>query len=283
MYSITMCMNTPKAYFCKLFKGWDLYMPATGKLCGIMFFIAFFTMFCSVPMYAGPDPAAVEAAVVEAIETESAAQKKLDAWDEERVRLQEEIRNLNTTIAWLTFRKEKYDAYIDRQQEAIDELKRKRKEMNRLHRELEPFLDECLVRLERLIGGDLPFLPEERRRRLDFLRESLNDYHIHLSEKLRRMIEALQVEAGYGRSIEVTETRLELDSGPVQVRVLRLGRMALFYQTPDCRISGRWNRHTEAWESIDPSYSRTLRQAMDMAQRKRAIELLNLPIGVPEH
>lgn len=224
-------------------------------------------------------PKLVDATAGKAIAIEKKAQDRVAAWDDQRHGLQEEIRNLKTKNAWLTFQQEKYTSYIEKQQTAIRELERKREEMRRLRMELEPFLNQSLRELEEQVRKDVPFLPEERQRRLKFLHDSLNDYHIGLSEKLRRVVEALQVEASYGRTIDVTETALEFNGSPVRVKLLRLGRTALFYQTLDAKESGYWNARENTWQKIASGYGAAIGRAMDMAQRKRAIELLDIPIG----
>ncbi len=74
-------------------------------------------------------------------------------------------------------------------------------------------MDEWLMRLEEFVKKDLPFLPEERERRLKFLKDSLNDYHLGLDEKTRRLLESLQAEAGYGEDVEKSEGSIQLKAG----------------------------------------------------------------------
>ena len=55
-----------------------------------------------------------------------------------------------------------------------------------------------LRRLEESVARDLPFLTEERSLRLASLRQELVRPDIAGAEKLRRLLEALQIEAQYG-------------------------------------------------------------------------------------
>ena len=146
---------------------------------------------------------------------------------------------------------------------------------------LEPFLDDVMVRLEAFVKKDIPFLPDEREKRLCFLKETLNSFHAGLSEKTERLLDALQVEAGYGTSVEKTETAIELENGPTLVNLLRVGRTALFYQTPDGKQSGRFNREKGGWEVLPEAYSREIIRAMEVAEKKRTPVLLDLPVGRP--
>ena len=83
--------------------------------------------------------------------------------------------------------------------------------MDRLRQGLEPYLDEVIERLAGFIEQDLDFLTEERNMRLQFISDSVNDYHITMSEKLNRVLEALTVETEYGRSVEVIPETLEIE------------------------------------------------------------------------
>ncbi|MFO7596765.1 MAG: DUF3450 domain-containing protein [Desulfocurvibacter africanus] len=224
----------------------------------------------------------VHQTAVGAIALESDAQQDLLRWTDEREALAAEVRDMKMREAWLEFQNRKYARYIEKQEAVLAELERRKGEAKRIRMELEPFLENVVDKLEAHVGDDLRFLPEERARRIAFLRESLDDYRLELSEKLRRVLEALQVEAEYGRSVETTSQELEIDGAPTTVSVFRLGRTALFYQTMDGSRSGFWDRAAHAWRSLDAEFTRSLGQARDMAARKRAVELVVLPMGEPQ-
>ncbi|GAB6094692.1 hypothetical protein JCM14469_09440 [Desulfatiferula olefinivorans] len=214
-----------------------------------------------------------------AIDAEISAQKKADSWSMEKQQLIGEIRQLNTRIEWLSYQNTKYDAYIKTEQQTLAALERRDEDMQTLRRDLEPYLDDTLSRLSAFIDEDLSFLPEERRRRLVFLKDSVNDYHLSLSEKLNRVLEALNVEAEYGRSIEAETRTLAVDGRTVEADVLRLGRLALFYRALNGREVGRLNPETGTFERLDDRFSRAIRDTLDMARQQKSVELVDLPIG----
>ena len=215
-----------------------------------------------------------------AVETEAQAQATYRQWTDQRESMAAEIRDMKATDAWLEFQNRKYEKYISRQESVIAELERRKVEAERIRHELEPFLETVVDRLEEFVGRDLPFLAEERARRIAFLRDSLDDYHLALSEKLRRVFEALLVETEYGRSVSTTPEELVINGQPTLVSTFRLGRYALFYQTADGAEAGMWDRTTGQWKPLDDSLARDLKLAADMANRKRAVELLQLPVEV---
>jgi DNA-binding SARP family transcriptional activator len=59
-----------------------------------------------------------------------------------------------------------------------------------------------ITNLEEFIKLDVPFLPEERERRLSQIKETMDKAKVSTSEKFRRVIEAYQIENEYGRTIE---------------------------------------------------------------------------------
>ncbi len=241
--------------------------------------IALFLLFALPGTASGQSPQEVHESATRSIATEASAQEDVLHWTDKRDGLSSEIRDLKLMDAWLEFQITKYKRYIARQEAVIEELKLRKEEAKRIGMELEPYLEVVVDRLEERVAEDPPFLPEERAQRIAFLRESLDDYHLSLSEKLRRVLEALQVETEYGRSVETTSRELALNGVPTRVAVLRLGRSGLYYLTEDGSKAGFWDRGTKSWRPLEPEFARTLLNAREMAERKRALELLVLPIG----
>ncbi|CAN2042857.1 UCP028069 [Candidatus Magnetomoraceae bacterium gMMP-15] len=207
------------------------------------------------------------------------AQKKADAWAEKQRAYLDEIRDLKNLKRWLKHQKGKYQTYIEKQNKTLEELERRKKESEKIKIELEPFLDDLFVRLEEFIKQDLPFLSEERQRRLQFLKAALDNYHLGLAEKTKQVLEALQIEAGYGKTIEKNETTIEVDNVSIQVNLFRLGRTALFYQSLDGKEIGWFNWKKQAYEALPVKYGRAIQRAMEISEKKRTPELLNLPVG----
>lgn len=227
-------------------------------------------------------PEKVHATLAKAAKTEARAQAAYTDWTDKKTAIADDIRDMKAMDEWLDFQTRKYAKYIEKQKSVIAELERRKEEAKKIRMQLEPFLETVVSALEDFVANDLPFLAEERANRIAFLRASLDDYRLSLSEKLRRVFEALLVETEYGRNVATTTRTLNLESGPTQVSEFRLGRTALFYQATDGSAAGVWNKASGSWEPLDPEFARTLRRARDMAERKRAVELLELPIGAAQ-
>lgn len=136
--------------------------------------------------------------------------------------------------------------------------------------------------MEAFVKKDLPFLQDERQRRIDNLRSSLNNPDLPLSEKLNRIFSiGLRVEVEYGKMIEPQEdVTLDINGTQTTVTLFRLGRLAMYYMSIDGKQIGVWNQQSAKWESLPDGQIKEFKKAFDMALAKRAAEIVELPLGV---
>jgi hypothetical protein len=246
---------------------------------GIVCTTAFLLLLVPSAATARNEAAKVQDRMAGAIETEAKAQVKADDWGLKKQDLVNEIRELQTRLVWLEYQTGKNEIYVQRMKETIADLEARKLEARQLRENLEPFLEEVVGRLEAFVAQDLPFLTPERQQRIYFLKNTMSDYHLDLGEKLRRVFEALAVEATYGRMVTASDETLNIDGADTIVSVFYLGRLAMFYQTLDGKRLGRWNPDSKHWEPISGDFSRQIRQALGMARRERSVELIQLPLG----
>jgi len=247
----------------------------------ILWATALFTLVGCGTSFAQDSPDAVHKKVSNTIATESKAQEKADNWNWDKTPMMDDIRDLKYRITWKQYRQQKYRNYIKGVEENIERLKFKKEEINKLREQLEPYLEGVVDRLETFVKNDLPFLPDERQRRIDNLRATLNSYTTALSEKMRRVFAiGLQAETQYGKMIESEEdVTLNLDGIETQVTLFRLGRLEKYYMSIDGRQIGMWNRDAGKWEAVSDNEIKEFKRAFDMALKKRAAEIVELPLG----
>lgn len=229
-------------------------------------------------------PTQVQKKVADAIGVEGEVQEKADQLNAERNTILEDIRHLKYKIAWLDYRKKQYNVYVASVKDSIADLEFQKTEILTLREQLEPYLgNEVIPRLEQFIEDDLTFNTKEREDRVDTLINTINDYDISMSEKLRMVLaEGLQIEADYGNQLETAETQIVIDGEDVQVTTFRLGRVGVFYQNLDGTETGRWNEDAQKWEKNPESLNRSIRRAVSIASGERTFELVDLPLGVIE-
>ena len=200
-------------------------------------------------------------------------------WQVDQRQMADENHALEIELKLLKARSRKLQGYNQQRQQEIAKLKAGLDEMAEIGLRLEPYLDELVQRVKTLQGKDLPFATAERERRLADLDVALKSYDIDLAEKLRRVMETLKIEAGFGRGFEVGEETIERDETATTVRVLRLGRVGLYYLTLDGTQAGWFDRTRKTWEELPGTYSEAVKEALRMALKQRAFDLVQLPVA----
>ena len=141
-----------------------------------------------------------------------------------------------------------------------------------------PFMLEMLTTLEKMVASDTPFLPEERKNRVAELKKMMNRADVSTSEKFRRILEAYQIENEYGRTLEAYRGKLQTAGNDMTVDFLRIGRLALIYQTLDQNKQGIWDKKAGKWVELDDDYRRSILSGLKVARKQMAPELLTLPM-----
>ncbi|MEW5913328.1 MAG: DUF3450 domain-containing protein [Thermodesulfobacteriota bacterium] len=227
---------------------------------------------------AGPSAQAVRRQAEQAVDARRQAQGLVDAWAPQRSKLMDQAERLEKELALVRRQRTKAEAYLAGQRAKIAEMERRLAEIARIRAGLEPVLDQTYQRLQALVTADLPFLSGERAQRLAELRRTLNDYDAGLAEKARRLLEALAIEARYGSTVSVSQAELPLEGHTRQVNLLRLGRLGLFALEPQGGRAWRYDPSAKKYLPLD-GFSRELQQAAEIAQRRRVVSLVELPLG----
>ena len=225
------------------------------------------------------DVDAAKQATDQAIATRQASQQENENWSAEKAALVARYRAAKTNVTWLADRQTEESARVTAIEERIAELGRRLSESDRLERSMQDTLMVIFERLEDSVANSLPFLPAERQMRLQSLDTELVRPDADSGEKLRRLLEALQVEASYGASVEVYQDEITLAGTEMHADILRLGRVALFWRTPDGERVGTYDQATSAWVELSGGDNRTIAMAMEMATRQRPMEIIAMPLG----
>src|SRR5690554_287511 len=132
--------------------------------------------------------------------------------------------------------------------------------------------------LAEFIAADVPFLPLERADRLAALQELMPRADVSLAEKYRRVLEAYQIESDYGYTLEAWRDSLQRDGKTLNVDFLRIGRVMLYYQTPDGHETGWWNPHAREWQVLEGNARRPVTRAIEVARQQKSADWLQLPV-----
>jgi hypothetical protein len=202
-----------------------------------------------------------------------ASQKRVDGIAEERRSLEDEYRSVLRESDGLRLYLQQLSAQLRSQQAEMDVVRNESREIERTNIEILPLMNSMLETLEQFVALDLPFLDQDRRERIHNLKTLMPRADVSVSEKYRRIIEAYQIEVDYGRTIEAYRSEL---NGKV-VDVLRAGRVALMYQTPDGSETGYWDAQKKTWVQ-DSDYRRAVSDGLKIAKKQSTPNLLIVPV-----
>ena len=151
-----------------------------------------------------------------------------------------------------------------------------------IERQIVPLMTRMVDALEEFVQLDTPFLQKERNARIARLREALERSDVTAAEKFRVIIEAYQIENDYGRTIEAYKGSTEINGNQLEVDFLRVGRVALLYQTVGGEHTGAWDATKREFVELPPeTYQKQVLEGLKIARKQIAPDLLVVPVAAP--
>ncbi|CAG37704.1 DUF3450 domain-containing protein [Desulfotalea psychrophila] len=237
-------------------------------------------MFWPLNLMAAPSPDAVQAELERSVQRASATGKKTDAWQRQRQGILEEIQDAELKLEWARFQLQKRERWLLAEKKNSAILAANIASAQETRDKLAPFLEVLYADLEEEVETDLPFHGDERRRRLAFIREALDDQGASLSDKLGKLLQAMQVELDYGYSTDVVETIVADGGEQVQATIFRLGRLALFRLLDRGTRAQRFDDKAGQWQDLPEGSASEIAKAVEVARKKRVTTVLSLPLAV---
>jgi len=206
-------------------------------------------------------------------------QEQRDQWEQERSGLVLLYEQLQQEHGSLTSENKALTAAEQGQIVRNLTLEQQKQAFLEIQNQLSPFVQEVYSRLSTLVADDTPFLKKERGLRMTSLESMIKDLNVPVSEKYRRVMEALFVEVEYGATMEVYQDKVIIGAEPTLGNIFRLGRVSLFFLSLDQQSCARFNVAQESWQSLSDDYLLAIRSAVEIAGKRKPVELLSLPLG----
>lgn len=191
--------------------------------------------------------------------------------------LEDDYRAINKEIDGLRVYNRLMQAQVAGQEATLADIALSMDQVDVINRQIFPLMTRMIDGLDRSIALDVPFLMEERTERVEGLRDIMERSDVSVAEKFRKVMEAYQIENDYGNSTEAYEETLTIDGESRNYNMLRIGRIGLYFQSDDTRITGRWDNEAREWV-VDNSARNEVRKGLRMARQLIAPELLILPV-----
>lgn len=233
----------------------------------------------SLPTYAQDQ--SLEPVVENAAEINQSARKSQLTIDDISESMQERLqqyKQIMKEIDGLDVYTRQLQQQVSNQEQEMADLNESIDQVSFVERQVTPLMMRMIDALDKFVQLDVPFLEQERSERIAGLRELMQRANVDVSEKFRRVMEAYQIETDYGRNIEAYSAEHSIDGDMQDVTFLRIGRVALMYKTRDGQHLGIWNQQERQWQELDSSHLIEIDQAISIARKQKAPDMLMLPI-----
>lgn len=209
------------------------------------------------------------------------SQEQIDRLAEQTREMFDEYRSAMQEIEQLSIYNDQMQNQVDQQERELANLQRQIDDFEQIERGVTPLMARMVDTLERFIELDAPFLPAERAERVERVKELMDDPNVAVGERYRRLMEAYTIEMDYARNIDAYTAMLDFGGREREVNFLRVGRLALLYQTLDRSETGYWDAHNGTWVVLGDEYRTPVNEGIRMARRLAAPNLISLPITAP--
>jgi len=211
------------------------------------------------------------------------SQQRIDKISDQTGTLLANFKVVNKQIEGLQVYNSQLGKQIVKQLEVLFELQKSIDNVTVIERQIQPLMLKMLNGLEQFVALDVPFHMTERKDRIEMLRNNQERADISVAEKFRQIWEAYKIESEYGRKIDTYKDTMMVDGQEREVNILRVGRIALMYQTSDAKSSGVWDQKNRQWTEVDAGdYRSSILKGVRIAKKQASIEIMSLPIAAPE-
>jgi predicted RNase H-like nuclease (RuvC/YqgF family) len=211
------------------------------------------------------------------------SQKTIDGLSDQTQNLFNEFKVTESLVSDLKVYNKKLQIQVDNQQQRLQEIEQAITQVSVMQRQMLPLIERMINQLEQFVALDLPFHIDEREERIAFLKGSLERSDLSTAEKFRQLLEAWKIENEYGRKVESYAATILLEGIERDVQILRVGRLAMLYQTLDSSLTGAWDKNAKSWQPLDSGqFNKATRQAIKMANKQANIDVMTIPVPQAE-
>ncbi len=192
--------------------------------------------------------------------------------------LEDQYNAINKEIDGLKVYNRLMRAQVEGQNASLEEIGLSMDQVDVINRQIFPLMERMIDGLDQSIKVDVPFLMSERQGRVNNLKEIMSRSDVSVAEKFRKVMEAYQIENDYGNTIEEYKQTLTLDDATREYNMLRIGRIGLYFQSDDTKITGFWNKDTKQFER-DDSARNEVKKGLQVAKQLVAPDLFIIPVS----
>jgi len=205
-------------------------------------------------------------------------QKEIDQLSHEQTSFDQEFLQLTRRLSDIDSYNATLLAKIELSQESSRSLSQQLDSVANIDREITPLMTQMYQSLAAFVEADIPFLKEHRINQIRRLGEDVDNPSFNVSVKYKKLLEAFFEEDQYAHQMQSYAGSVRIDGLETQVKFLRLGRVALYYQRLDGSSSSLLDRVSGHWNKLDDENNAQLKVAMNMAAEIAAPKLVNFSL-----
>jgi hypothetical protein len=210
------------------------------------------------------------------------AQTQIDSVADQTEKIINDYRTVTKVVDGLRVYNALLQTQLDNQNSEMQALNESIANVALIERQIVPLMIRMVDSLELFIKLDTPFLVKERTARITRLREVMERSDVSAAEKLRIVLEGFSIENDYGRTIEAYKGSTEINGNQLEVDFLRIGRVALMYQTVGAAHTGVWDATQGQFTELPPEvYKKQVLDGLKIARKQVAPDLLVVPVAAP--
>lgn len=210
------------------------------------------------------------------------AQQQIDSVADQTEKIINDYRTVTKVVDGLRVYNALLQTQLDNQQAEMQALTDSIGNVALIERQIIPLMIRMVDALDEFVQLDTPFLAKERADRIVRLREVMERSDVSAAEKFRIVIEGYQIENDYGRTIESYKGSTEIGGNQLEVDFLRIGRVALLYQSVGGAHTGVWDSAQGQFTELPPAvYKKQVLDGMKIARKQVAPDLLIVPVAAP--
>jgi len=206
------------------------------------------------------------------------SQKRVDSIYEQTIDLLGEYRNTVDEAEVLKGYNDHVQRMVNDQKENIASLQEQIDGIDKIKQGVVPLMYKMIDTLEQFVELDVPMNVERRKERIEGLRTVMADSDVTTSEQFRVVLEAYEIEAGYGNIFDAYQGELDLGDRTITADFVHMGRVALMAQSLDFKNAWVWNNNTRAWDELGEEYFKPIRDSIAMARKQLPMDLTKLPV-----
>lgn len=229
-------------------------------------------------------PSSLDSPLLVQNQTNKASQQSQQKIDKLANQTQDALQDYLTTMQQID-RLKAYNTQISKlinsQQQEMASIQRQMEHLGSEAKEITPLMLKMIDTLQQFVQLDLPFQKQQRLADVQKLKDVMDSADVTIAEKFRQIMSAYEAEIDYGRKIESYRGPLATGGKTRTVQFVRIGRLALMYQTLDNSETGYWDKLTNSWK-VDNNLRNAVATAIQLGQGGGTPQLIVAPVPAPQ-